>query len=192
MNKKLRLIVSRNEFDYKKLNKNSLYVVCKDPYPMHSSFSLKEVNNFLDVYIRINKKYKENENLNKILEDIYSKLQYDNTKEIIIEIPESILHNYYIDIMLDFIVMLYKKYNTNFTILTRAECVINRLGRHIIEENLESKDIIIEFHYNNEIYYSYFADYNKKNEKYKYDAGEIINYPFGFFGGYPDLIIKGE
>lgn len=64
--------------------------------------------------------------------------------------------------MLDFIVMLYKKYNTNFTILTRAECVINRLGRHIIEENLESKDIIIEFHYNNEIYYSYFADYNKK------------------------------
>lgn len=189
---KIKIITTKNEFNYEKLNKNSIYVVCKDPYPMYSTSSLEEVNNFLDIYVRTNKKYKENENLNKILEDIYSKLQFDNTKEIIIEIPESILHNYYIDIMLDFIVMLYKKYNTNFTILTRAECVINRLGRHIIEENLESKDISIEFHYDNKIQYSKFADYETEDEKNKYDAGEIINYPFGFFGGYPDLIIKGD
>lgn len=71
------------------------------------------------------------------------------------------------EILVDFIISIIKKYNVEINIYTESEVVVNRVGRHIIEENISCDKIDIML---------------PTCEKTYFDSeGDIIDYPLGTF-----------
>lgn len=98
----------------------------------------------------------------------------------LIEQPELHLHPAMQASLIDIFIKLIKlgkkkEYNIKFVIETHSETIINRIGRHIVEENFESKDEEIIIFENDE---------NSKLELVKTNISEegiIERWPFGFF-----------